>query len=96
MPSLRRRGGNGERRSRAHGVARSHGAYYSIFTTTTIPPLGSDPGCGNGKIYWVSEKEGKAMGNNAFLLAHPLYKSPTKDVPDDKISDIHGTRHREC
>ena len=24
MPSLRRRGGNGERRSRAHGVARSH------------------------------------------------------------------------
>ena len=72
------------------------GAYYSIFTTTTTPPLGSDPGCGNGKIYWVSEKEGKAMGNKAFLLAHPLYKSPTKDVPDDKISDIHGTRHREC
>ncbi len=31
-----------------------------------------------------------------FLLTHPLYKSPTKDVPDDKISDIHGTRHREC
>lgn len=51
---------------------------------------------GNGKIYWVSKKEGKAMGNKAFLLAHPLYKSPTKDVPDDKISDIHGTRHREC
>ena len=30
MPCLRRHGGNGERRSRAHGVARSHGAYYII------------------------------------------------------------------
>ena len=28
---LRRRGGNGERRSRAHGVARSHVAYYTKF-----------------------------------------------------------------
>ena len=29
--SLRRRGGNGERRSSAHGVARSHVAYYIKF-----------------------------------------------------------------
>ena len=31
MHGLRRRGGNGERRSRAHGVARSHVAYHIKF-----------------------------------------------------------------
>ncbi len=36
MPCLRRRGGNGERRSRAHGVARSHVAYYTKFRRNEI------------------------------------------------------------
>ena len=36
MPCLRLRGGNGERRSRAHGVARSHVAYYTKFRRNEI------------------------------------------------------------
>ena len=36
MPGLRRRGGNGERHSIAHGVARSHVAYYTKFRGNEI------------------------------------------------------------
>ena len=35
MPGLRRRGGNGERRSGAHGAARSHVAYYTKIKCAT-------------------------------------------------------------
>ena len=70
--------------------------YYTIFYRSRHGAFRAPASWENGNIYRVSKKEGKAMGNKAFLLAHPLYKSPTKDVPDNKISDIHGTRHREC
>ena len=43
---------------------------------------------GNGKIYWVSKKEGKAMGIKAFLLAHPLYKSPAKSTAAQSAAEV--------